>query len=59
MALSLHTSSETSMTDVSKQIQDGQLHLDVVLTCLKSIVPTLLHHQNRTCASVRSLLRHS
>ena len=58
-ALNLHTSSETSMTDVSKQIQDGQLRLDVVLTCLKNIVPTLLHHQNRTCASVRSLLRHS
>lgn len=38
---------------------DGQLLLDVVLTCLKNIVPTLLHHRNRICASVRSLLQHS
>lgn len=29
------------------------------LDMFENIVPTLLHHQNRTCASVRSLLRHS
>ena len=53
----LHASHECLHSRTSTQ--GGPLHLDVVLTCLKNIVPTLLHHRNRTCASVRSLRQHS